>query len=266
MEAVVLDTDVFSYFFKQDTRAQVYETDIRGRQVCLCFQTVAEVKAWAIGRQWGPSRRDALDRTLAHYVVLPFDADGGRVGVGHRRPQAHWPAHSVRRCLDRRGRLAVRPAAVDAQRAALSPHPGPEGCHSPRRTSMTARNARVPRRPRARGARLPGPRPPHVRDGHLRRLPAAGAGRGTKGEEGFNTSSPSRAAHKRRQVTSTASWFSSRFLRSLRLMVPRRLGGLPAQTPGRDDHACETPECMQERMQLPSQGIRRTLSAASCER
>jgi tRNA(fMet)-specific endonuclease VapC len=42
--------------------------------VCLCFQTVAEVKAWAIGRQWGPARRDALERTLSHYVVLPFDA------------------------------------------------------------------------------------------------------------------------------------------------------------------------------------------------
>ncbi len=74
MEAVVVDTDVFSYFFKQDTRARLYEADIRGRQVCLCFQTVAEVKAWAIGRQWGPSRCDALDRALAHYLVLPFDS------------------------------------------------------------------------------------------------------------------------------------------------------------------------------------------------
>ncbi len=74
MESALLDTDVFSYFFKQDTRASLYEPDIRGRQVCLCFQTVAEVKAWAIGRQWGPSRRNALDRALAHYAVLPFDA------------------------------------------------------------------------------------------------------------------------------------------------------------------------------------------------
>jgi hypothetical protein len=31
MESVVLDTDVFSYFFKQDTRARLYEADIRDR-------------------------------------------------------------------------------------------------------------------------------------------------------------------------------------------------------------------------------------------
>lgn len=74
MEAVVLDTDVFSFFFKQDTRAARYEADIRGRQICLCFQTVAEVKAWAIERKWGRDRRAGLDRALGHYLILPYDA------------------------------------------------------------------------------------------------------------------------------------------------------------------------------------------------
>ena len=74
MEAIVLDTDVVSYFFKQDTRSRLYEADIRGRQLCLCFQTVAEVKAWAIERNWGAPRRQALDRVLARYLVLPYDA------------------------------------------------------------------------------------------------------------------------------------------------------------------------------------------------
>jgi tRNA(fMet)-specific endonuclease VapC len=74
MEAVVLDTDVFSFFFKEDTRARPYEADIRGRQLCLSFQTIAEVKAWAIVRNWGIRRRRALDNVLARYLVLPYDS------------------------------------------------------------------------------------------------------------------------------------------------------------------------------------------------
>jgi tRNA(fMet)-specific endonuclease VapC len=53
MEARLLDSDVFSFFFKRDTRRRLYEPEIRGYQLCLCFQTVAELKAWAIERNWG---------------------------------------------------------------------------------------------------------------------------------------------------------------------------------------------------------------------
>lgn len=74
MEAVVLDTDVFSFFFKQDTRADRYAADVRGRQLCLSVQTVAEVKSWAILRNWGANRRQSLDNVLARYLILPFDS------------------------------------------------------------------------------------------------------------------------------------------------------------------------------------------------
>ena len=74
MEAVVVDTDVFSFFFKQDTRARLYEADIQGRQPCLSFQTIAEIKAWAIVRNWGEPRRKALDNVLARYLILPYDS------------------------------------------------------------------------------------------------------------------------------------------------------------------------------------------------
>jgi tRNA(fMet)-specific endonuclease VapC len=89
MDAVVLDTDVFSYFFKQDTRARLYEADVRARRLCLCFQTIAEVKAWAISRNWGKVRRNALEKVLAHYLVLPYDAQmadaWARITVARRR-------------------------------------------------------------------------------------------------------------------------------------------------------------------------------------
>jgi tRNA(fMet)-specific endonuclease VapC len=75
MNAVVLDTDVFSFFFKGDTRAAAYAQDIKDRQTCLCFQSIAEVKSWALLRNWGQSRRERLERVLAHYLVLPYDSE-----------------------------------------------------------------------------------------------------------------------------------------------------------------------------------------------
>lgn len=87
MDAVVVDTDVFSFFFKQDTRARLYEVDVRGRRPCLSFQTIAEVKAWAIARNWGEPCRKALDNALARYLVLPYDSettDAWAMATAHR--------------------------------------------------------------------------------------------------------------------------------------------------------------------------------------
>jgi predicted nucleic acid-binding protein len=88
MQPVVLDTDVFSFFFKRDSRARLYEADITGRRLCLCFQTIAEIKSWAILRNWSQARRDALERVLSHYVVLPYDspmADAWASATAHRQ-------------------------------------------------------------------------------------------------------------------------------------------------------------------------------------
>lgn len=74
MEAVLLDTDVFSFFFKRDTRRELYVADIAGRQPCIAFMTVAELKRWALERNWGAPRREQLANALRQYVVLPYDA------------------------------------------------------------------------------------------------------------------------------------------------------------------------------------------------
>jgi len=50
-----------------------HRADLHARQHCLSIQTVAEVKAWAIERNWGAPRRHVLDSVLAHYLILPFD-------------------------------------------------------------------------------------------------------------------------------------------------------------------------------------------------
>jgi predicted nucleic acid-binding protein len=73
MGAVLIDTDVFSFVLKRDTRAALYAGDLAGAQPCLSFQSVAELRHWALARQWSQSRRASLDQSLARCVVLPYD-------------------------------------------------------------------------------------------------------------------------------------------------------------------------------------------------
>ncbi len=74
MSRLLVDTDVFSFLFKGDTRADAYRSDIANRSLCLSFMTVAEIKCWAIQRRWGPDRLARLDTTLRRYVVVPFES------------------------------------------------------------------------------------------------------------------------------------------------------------------------------------------------
>ncbi len=69
--AVVLDTDVVSYLFKGDTRAEAYRPHLRGKTLALSFMTVAELYQWAFVRNWGAERVARLDQQLASYVIVP---------------------------------------------------------------------------------------------------------------------------------------------------------------------------------------------------
>jgi predicted nucleic acid-binding protein len=70
---ILLDTDVFSFVFRGDTRGAFYESELRGRTACLSFMSVAELKRWAIRRNWGRSRRESLARSIRGCTVLGFD-------------------------------------------------------------------------------------------------------------------------------------------------------------------------------------------------
>jgi tRNA(fMet)-specific endonuclease VapC len=89
MEAIVLDTDVFSFLYKADTRAQRYAADVAGRELCLCFQTVAEVRLWSMERNWSRQRQEKLAEVLRRYVVLPYDSEmadrWAQVTLGRKR-------------------------------------------------------------------------------------------------------------------------------------------------------------------------------------
>jgi predicted nucleic acid-binding protein len=73
VNAVVVDTDVVSYLFKQDSRALLYQPHLQNRLVVISFMTVAELDRWVIERNWGAERRKKMEEHLRKFVVLPYD-------------------------------------------------------------------------------------------------------------------------------------------------------------------------------------------------
>lgn len=71
---IVVDTDVFSYIFRNDARAEFFEPYLVGKTVTLSFQGVAELYFGAYKADWGYRRLSRLESALRSYVVLPYDS------------------------------------------------------------------------------------------------------------------------------------------------------------------------------------------------
>jgi tRNA(fMet)-specific endonuclease VapC len=56
-DGVVLDTDVVSYLYRQDSHAERFAPLLADSFLIVSFMTVAELDRWAISRNWGTDRR-----------------------------------------------------------------------------------------------------------------------------------------------------------------------------------------------------------------
>jgi len=75
-ELVVVDTDVFSGVLMESMPTGDYTrftTLLHGQRLALAAQTVAEVRAGALQRNWGPRRVADLEAKLRRLRVLPVD-------------------------------------------------------------------------------------------------------------------------------------------------------------------------------------------------
>ena len=70
---MVVDTDVFSFIFNRDSRAESYRRHVEGHIASLSFQTVAELLQGAYQRGWGEQRLGRLREEMRRYLVVPFD-------------------------------------------------------------------------------------------------------------------------------------------------------------------------------------------------
>jgi tRNA(fMet)-specific endonuclease VapC len=75
MAAVVVDTCVVSFAFKRDSRAELYRRHLDGKLLVISFMTVAELYRWPLEREWGETRRMALEHHMRSYTVYPFTRD-----------------------------------------------------------------------------------------------------------------------------------------------------------------------------------------------
>jgi tRNA(fMet)-specific endonuclease VapC len=69
--AVVVDTDVVSYLFKRDTRADLYRPHLDGQLPIISFMSLAELERWTLARSWGAGRRQDLLNYLRRYLIEP---------------------------------------------------------------------------------------------------------------------------------------------------------------------------------------------------
>jgi tRNA(fMet)-specific endonuclease VapC len=67
--ARAIDTDVFSYFLKKDSRAELYKQHTDGHLLFISFMTVAELERWAILFNWGQNKIAVLEKTFRRYVI-----------------------------------------------------------------------------------------------------------------------------------------------------------------------------------------------------
>lgn len=68
--AVVVDTDVVSFFLKNDTRKSGYEKHLDGQFLFLSFMTVAELELWAVSANWGAKKKAFLKEYLKRFSIV----------------------------------------------------------------------------------------------------------------------------------------------------------------------------------------------------
>jgi tRNA(fMet)-specific endonuclease VapC len=109
MASLLVDTDVASFLFKQDSRAARYAVDLNGATLLISFMTYAELHRWALQAGWGERRRRAFEAYLHRFAIVPWD----------EALCQEWAAVTL--AADRRGRPMGH---ADAWQAATARHLG----------------------------------------------------------------------------------------------------------------------------------------------
>lgn len=71
--AVAVDTDVVSYVFKEDTRAELYEEHLTQVPKFISFMTYAELRLWKLQSNWGKAKSEKFEQFLLDFGVIYAD-------------------------------------------------------------------------------------------------------------------------------------------------------------------------------------------------
>ena len=75
MTPAVVDTDVVSFLFKSDARAQQYLPFLHDRQLLISFMTEAELEQWVLLAKWGPERIGRFRVFMNRFASVPSSRD-----------------------------------------------------------------------------------------------------------------------------------------------------------------------------------------------
>lgn len=75
MTPVVVDTDVASFLFKNDSRAPAYLSHLHNHQWLISFMTEAELEQWALLSNWQPRRIEWLQIFMKRFIIVPSSRD-----------------------------------------------------------------------------------------------------------------------------------------------------------------------------------------------
>ena len=75
MSAAIVDTDVISLIFKQDTRAQKFLPALTVPDLLISFMTEAELERWILQAKWGPERIVRFRTYMRRFVSVPSSRD-----------------------------------------------------------------------------------------------------------------------------------------------------------------------------------------------
>lgn len=73
--SIVVDTDVASFIFKRDTRAELYRNHLNRFPYFISFMTLAEMRRWALEQNWSATKREELEEYLSTYLIIFADDD-----------------------------------------------------------------------------------------------------------------------------------------------------------------------------------------------
>jgi predicted nucleic acid-binding protein len=74
MRSLVVDTNIVSYVYKKDSRADLYEPHLADAITVISFMTLAEMERWALARNWSAKRRaEMLEKVLGRFAVIESD-------------------------------------------------------------------------------------------------------------------------------------------------------------------------------------------------
>ena len=105
MTPAVVDTDVGSFLFKNDSRAQLYLPLLQHRKLLVSFMTEAELEQWIVLAKSGAGRIQRFHEFMKGFAAVP--SSRVKVGRSNGRGQGERPPNRGLRCVDRRNGITL---------------------------------------------------------------------------------------------------------------------------------------------------------------